>query len=610
MSSQLRNRYRADLRELEFQLFEQAKLGELLGQGPWEAWDRETVTTIIQTARQFAYDVTGPLNARGDEGCKVVDGRVVTPEGFKEAWEKLYELGLKTVSVPEAHGGQGGPFTLQAVIEELLSGSNTAFNMYPGLALGAAEMLGAFGTKQQKDLYLPRMHAGQWAGTMCLTEPNAGSDVGAAATKAVRQADGRFKISGTKIYISGGDQDFTENVVHMVLARIEGAPAGTKGLSLFIVPRMGVNADGSLAGFNDVTLGGIEHKMGINGSATCVLNFGEADGCYGELMGGAENEGIKQMFHMMNGARLAVGLQGLALASSSYLAALAYARDRKQGPSIESFKDPNAPKVAILRHPDIRRSLLEMKARVEGIRALIIRVSAHTDRAAFYQGKDDAKVAYERGQVELLTPIAKAYASDQAFRVAETAIQVHGGAGYIRDYGVEQDLRDSKIFSIYEGTNHIQAMDLVARKLGQRGGANLQALIGEIQAFCETHRGDASLAADVKHLETGVEAIVGCVMRFMGWSAEGKLSLVASFANRFLELMSEVVVGYLLLEGSAIAQAALAAGSHEKAFYEGKVHAARWFARNVLPTVASRAEVLALEDDSAMTISDEAFATV
>ena len=371
-----------------------------------------------------------------------------------------------------------------------------------------------------------------------------------------------------------------------------------------------MNADGSLAGFNDVTLGGIEHKMGINGSATCVLNFGESDDCYGELMGGAENEGIKQMFHMMNGARLAVGLQGLALASSSYLAALAYARDRKQGPSIESFKDPNAPKVAILKHPDIRRSLLEMKARVEGIRALIIRVSAHTDRAAFFQGRDDAQVAYHRGQIELLTPIAKAYASDQAFRVAETAIQVHGGAGYIRDYGVEQDLRDSKIFSIYEGTNHIQAMDLVARKLGQRGGANLQALIGEIQAFCEAHRGDAALAAGVRHLETSVESVVGCCMRFMGWSAEGKLALVASFANRFLELMSEVVVGYLLLEGAAISGAALAAGTHEKAFYEGKVHAALWFARNVLPTVPARAEVLALEDDSAMSIADESFATV
>jgi hypothetical protein len=251
-----------------------------------------------------------------------------------------------------------------------------------------------------------------------------------------------------------------------------------------------------------------------------------------------------------------------------------------------------------------------MKARVEGIRALIIRVAAHTDRAAFFQGKDDEQVAYHKGQVELLTPIAKSYASDQAFRVAETAIQVHGGAGYIRDYGVEQDLRDSKIFSIYEGTNHIQAMDLVARKLGQRGGANLQALIGEIQAFCEKHRGDAVFGADVKHLETSVESIVGCVMRFMGWSAEGKLALVASFANRFLELMSEVVVGYLLLEGAAISQTALAAGSHEKAFYEGKVHAARWFARNVLPTVASRAEVLALEDDSAITISDESFATV
>lgn len=611
MSSTLRNRYRADLREMEFQLFEQAKLGELLGQEPYASWDADTIRSVLQQTRQFAYEVTGPLNARGDaQGCRVVDGRVKTPEGFDEAWNKLYELGLKMVAVPESHGGQGGLHALQVLIEEMVSGSNTAFNMYPGLAFGAAEMLATFGTKAQSALYLEKMFSGKWGGTMCLTEANAGSDVGAATTRAVRQPDGTFKITGTKTFISGGDHDLAENVVHMVLARVDGAPAGTKGLSLFIVPRVRINADGSLGKWNDVALGGIEHKMGINGSATCVLNFGESGDCFGELMGGAENEGIKQMFHMMNTARLAVGIQGLALASNAYLSALAYAKDRKQGPSIEHFKDANAPKVAIIRHPDIRRSLLEMKARVEGIRALIIRIAAHADRSLHFQGKDDAKVAYHKGQVELLTPIVKAYASDQAFRVAEVAVQVHGGAGYIKDYGVEQDLRDSKIFSIYEGTNHIQAMDLVARKLGQRGGANLQALMGEIQEFCEKHRGDKNLGGSVTSLAAAVEAIVGSVMRFMGWSAEGKLALVAMFSNRFLELMSEVVVGYLLLEGAAIAQEALAKGSVEKDFYSGKVHAAIWFGRNVLPTVPARAEVMAQEDDSAMTIADDAFATV
>jgi hypothetical protein len=611
MSNTLRNRYRADLREMQFQLFEQAKLGELLGKAPFENWGPEEVRMVLEQARQFAYDVAGPLNSRGDaQGCQVVDGRVKTPEGFKDAWAKLWEVGLKTVAVPEALGGQSGPHTLQTMIEEILSGANTAFNMYPGLAFGAAELLAHFGTKAQQDLYLGRMFSGVWGGTMCLTEPHAGSDVGAATTRATRLPDGRFKISGTKIYISGGDQDLTENIVHLVLARIAGAPAGTKGLSLFIVPRVRVSADGALEKWNDVTLGGIEHKMGINGSSTCVLNFGENDDCIGELVGGAENEGIKQMFLMMNTARLAVGIQGLAVASSAYLSALSYAKDRKQGPSIENFKDASAPKVAIIKHPDIRRSLLEMKARVEGIRALVVRIAIHADRATALAGQDDEKVAYHKGQVELLTPIVKAYASDQAFRIAEIAVQVHGGAGYIKDYGVEQDLRDSKIFSIYEGTNHIQAMDLVARKLGQRGGANLAAFVGDVQSFCETHREHPVFAKEVGFLAAAVETLMGCAMRFLGWGQSGQLQHVALQSNRFLEIMSEVVVGHLLLEGGTIAHAALEAGSHEKAFYEGKRSAAQWYARNLLATVPARAELLGAEDDSPMQISDESFATV
>ena len=614
-SGSLRNRYRADLRELKFQLFEQGRVDRLFGRGRHAAWDRDLAETVLHEAHRFACEVTGPLNGFGDEqGCRLVASpegpRVITPDGFQDAWKKLFEVGLTTVGIPADHGGQDGPRALEAVVEEMLTGSNTSFNMYAGLTYGAAEMLAEFGTDDQKARYLGHMIAGEWAGTMCLTEPAAGSDVGAAATKAVRQPDGRYKITGTKIYISGGDNDLTENIVHMVLARIEGAPAGTKGLSLFIVPRRRLEADGSAGAWNDVTLGGIEHKMGIKASATCVLNFGENGDCYGELMGGVENEGIRQMFHMMNTARLAVGIQGLAVAGNAYLSALAYAKERKQGPGIDRFKDPNAPRVAIIQHPDIRRSLMEMKAKVEGIRALIVKIATHHDEADLHAAAGDAeKAAFHAGQVELLVPICKAYGSDQAFRVAEIAVQVHGGAGYIKDYGVEQDLRDAKIFSIYEGTNHIQAMDLVARKLGQRGGANTQALMAEITTFCEQHAGDAALGPSVQQLQTAAEALVGCVMRFMEWSASGKLALVALFANRFLELMSEVVVGYLLLEGAAIAQAALDAGSTEKDFYSGKVLAAAWFARNILPTVPARAEVMAQEDDSAMRMTDEAFAT-
>lgn len=611
MSSQLRNRYQVDLREMQFQLFEQGGLGELLGQEPFAAWGEDEVRMVLEQARQFAYEVTGPLNAHGDRtGCKVVDGRLIVPEGFKEAWDKVYELGFRTLSMPESHGGQGGPRTLTVAVEEMLSGSNTAFNMYPGLAFGAAEVVAEFGTKEQKEFFLEPMLSGKWGGTMCLTEPQAGSDVGAASTKAVRTADGRFKITGTKIFISGGDHDMAENIIHLVLARIEGAPAGTKGLSLFIVPRIRLNQDGSLADYNDVALGGIEHKMGINGSATCVLNFGENDDCYGELVGGAENEGIKQMFLMMNAARLAVGVQGLGVASQAYLSALSYAKERKQGSSIENFKDPTAPRVAIIQHPDIRRSLLEMKAKVEGIRSLLVKIGIHTDKAAAAQGKDDEAVAYHKGQVELLTPIAKAYSSDQAFRVAETAIQVHGGAGFIQDYGVEQDLRDSKIFSIYEGTNHIQAMDLVARKLGQRGGANFYAFVNDAQTFIEANKEHPVIGREVNLLAQGMEALTGGAMRLFGWSQEGKLPLVALNANRFLELMSEVVVGKLLLEGAVVAQKALDAGTSEKAFYEGKIASARFYARNYVAGVPAKAELMGQEDDSPMELSDEAFASV
>jgi len=611
MSSAQRNRYQVDLREMEFQIFEQGKLGDLLGKEPFAGWGPDEVRLTLQTARQFATEVSGPLNGLGDElGCRVENGRVVTPPGFKEAWKQVYESGLKTITVSADHGGQEGPHSLAVLVEEMLTGANTAFNMYPGLSFGAAELLEECATREQKELFARRMLNGTWGGTMCLTEPHAGSDVGAATTKARRTADGRFKISGTKIYISGGDHDLAENVVHLVLARIEGAPAGTKGLSLFIVPRIRVNPDGTLAQGNDVTLGGIEHKMGIHANATCVLNFGENDDCYGELVGGVENEGIKQMFLMMNTARLAVGIQGLAIASSAYLSALRYAKDRKQGPSMEHFKDPSAPKVAIIEHADIRRSLLEMKAKVEGIRALVVKLAGHSDRAKIAAGKDDEAVAYHRGQMELLTPLVKAYGSDQAFRVGEIAVQVHGGAGYIRDYGVEQDLRDAKIFSIYEGTNHIQAMDLVGRKLGQRGGANFQAFIGDIQGFVEKHREHATLGSAMQALGQATEAVVGAAMRFFGWSQEGKIPLVALNANRFLEMLSEVAIGQLLLEGATIADAALGGGSHEKAFYEGKKAAALYFARNVLPLVGAKAELIGLEDETPLQIESEAFAAV
>ncbi|MBL8915717.1 MAG: acyl-CoA dehydrogenase [Archangium sp.] len=606
------NRYKADLRELSFVLFEQYDFKSFAGKGPYENWDEDTAKAIIKEVYRFSTEVLGPLNSSGDrEGCKIVDGRVITPKGFKDAWKKLYEAGLKQVAVPTEFGGQGAPTSLYAIIEELTSGANTAFNMYPGLSWGAAEVIAECGTEAQQKKYCEKMFNGTWGGTMCLTEPHAGSDVGSASSKAVKQADGTYKISGTKIFISGGDHDLTENIVHLVLARVEGAPLGTKGLSLFIVPRIRAKADGSLGEFNDVNVASIEHKMGINGSATCVLNFGENGGCIGELVGTAEGQGMPQMFRMMNGARIAVGIQGLGIASSAYLNALEYSKDRKQGSHFTQFKDPKAPRVPIIQHPDIRRMLLEMKATTEGIRSLVVKLASHRDQWAVLAGKDDDKAAYHMGQVDLLTPLVKSYGSDEAFRLCAIAQQVYGGAGFLKDWPVEQYTRDTKIFSIYEGTNHIQAMDLVARKLGQNSGANFQAFVADLNSFVEAHKEHKTFGKEVTYLSTASEAVVGVAMSMMGWLQGGKVELIPLVANRFLLAMSQLAVAYVLLDAGVKAQAkldTLPADHTDRAFYEGKTFSALWYARNVLPQAKNHAEVAMLEDQTPMQISDAAYA--
>ena len=607
------NRYKADLREFFFLLFEQFKIAEHLGKPPFEAWGEEEVRTSLAECYRWVKEVTGPLNASGDaEGCRVEGGRVKTPQGFKEAWKSLYEAGWKSIGIDPEYGGAGSPTTVQILVEEMLSGANPAFNMYPGLAYGAAEVVEAFGTPEQKHLYCPRMFGGTWGGTMCLTEPQAGSDVGSARTSAKKNPDGSYSIQGTKLFISGGDHDLAENVIHLVLARVEGAPAGTKGLTLFIVPRVRTNPDGSLGETNDVAVGGIEHKMGINGSATCLLNFGENGKCLGWPVGGEAslNKGMPQMFMMMNGARIAVGVQGIAVASTAYLNALEYAKDRKQGASIAHWKDATAPRVSILEHADVRRMLLDMKSRVEGIRALAIKLTNHLDQATV--ATDDAQKAYHQGQVDLLVPLLKAYGSDQAFRVCETAIQTYGGVGYTRDYPAEQYCRDAKIFSIYEGTNHIQAMDLVGRKLGQAGGANLQSFLGDVAKFVAANKDHATLGNVVKLLGVAQEALAGSAMRLLMWFQTGHMDMVPLYANRFLEMMSELSVSWLLLEGAVIADAKLQAGVQEpdKSFYEGKIHAARYYAKTSLPHVELGARQMSDEDRSPLEIPDGAFATV
>lgn len=615
--AQKQNQYLADLREIEFVLFEQFGLGEILADPTFaSSTDEAGAKMVLSEAYKFACEVLGPLNASGDaEGCRVEDGAVKVPSGFADAWKQLYAAGLRQTALSPEYGGMGAPGLLAVAVEEFLSGANAAFNMYPGLSMGAAEVIEQFGTPAQKELYLHRLYSGQWGGTMCLTEPHAGSDVGSARTRAVKQDDGSYLISGTKIFISAGDHDMADNIIHLVLARTESAPAGTKGLSLFIVPKIRTAEDGTLGPGNDVALGGIEHKMGIRASATCVLNFGESNICRGELVGGpaGENQGMKQMFLLMNAARIGVGIQGCALASSAYLNALRYTKDRKQGSSLKHFKDPTAPRVPIIEHPDVRRMLLDMKSRVEGIRALIAKLASHRDRAEIARKSGQGNLNYHEGQVELLTPLVKAYSSDQSFRICETAIQTLGGAGYISDYGIEQYCRDAKIFSIYEGTNHIQAMDLVGRKLGMAGGAHLQSYYSDILAFVAANSAHPELGAAVQQLGAAQEALQGTTMLLLSWFYGGRLELVPLHANRFLEMMSETTLGWLLLEQAVLAtkkQKELPEDHRDQGFYEGKLHSALYFVRNVLPGVKAKSEVLAREDNSAMRIPEASFAQV
>lgn len=581
------NWYRPDLRDIRFVLFEQFRLGELLGQGRFSNWGEEEVNSVLNEAVRYATTIAGPLNAVGDrQGCRLEGGKVFTPDGFKQGYERLYAAGLKSLSVSPEYGGAHAPKSLAFLVTEITAGANEALDMYGGLTLGAAEVIEAFGTEEQKQTYCEKMFSGVWAGTMCLTEPQAGSDVGESSTSATRLRDGRYRVRGTKIFISGGDHQMTDNIVHMVLARIDGAAPGTKGLSLFIVPKF--KGDGSS---NDVTVGSIEHKMGLNGSATCVLNFGENGDCVGELVGGVEHQGIRQMFKMMNFARIAVGCQSLGLASSSFQNALAYAKERKQGSRFIDAKDPEAPRVPIVQHADIRRTLLDMKAKVYGLRAMIAKAGYHDDARLI--ATEPAKQEYHQGQIELLTPLIKAYGSDQAFRIAEQAVQVHGGSGFTRDYPVEQACRDSKVFAIYEGTNHIQALDLVGRKLGQSGGAHARAFFEDVGAFVQRHGEHTTLGAHAATLGGAARAVSAFVMELAKWMKGPDVVRIPLVATQFLELMSELCVGWLLLEAAVIAEAKnTKLDEPDRAFYSGKLAAAEYFSEFVLPTIPARIATL------------------
>jgi len=613
MAAAALNHFKADLRAIQFTLYEHLKVQQLFELEAYSHLSRAECDAIIDQCLRFATGVTGPLNGLGDRlGCRIEDGRVITPPGFKEAWRKLFELGFMSFTVPVEADGFGGPRAIGVILQELQSGANTAFNMYPALTHGAADVIEAFALPEHRRRFLPPMLEGRFAGTMCLSEPHAGSDVGMTKTRARPLEGHAYAIRGTKCWISAGDHDLTENIVHLVLARIEGAPTGTRGLSLFIVPKIWVNDDGSLGEPNDVTTASIEHKLGIKASATAVLNFGDNGRCRGLLVGGEPHRGMPQMFRMMNGARIGVGVQGLAVASTAYLNALAYARERLQGSSIRHFKDPDAPRVPIIEHADVRRMLIEMKAKVEGMRTLAVKLALHADLAQALRPSHPTTASYHEGQVDLLTPIVKAYCSDQAFRIAELAIQTYGGAGYVQDHPVEQYCRDAKIFSIYEGTNHIQALDLVARKLQSRGGENFTAFLKGITDFVAAHVMQAGLAAEIGALGEAAAALQRVAGVLIEWFMSGKLDQVTLVANAVLEIMAEVTLAHLLLEAAIIAEAKRAGEEDEQSqeafdFYCGKMMAAKYFVNFVLPGVHARLGAIVTGDRSALDIPDGAF---
>jgi alkylation response protein AidB-like acyl-CoA dehydrogenase len=593
--------YTPDLQDVRFILFEQMRIQEQLKAVPrYSDLDRDTYESMIDAARDLAVNVLAPLNKIGDRtGCKLDgDGNVTTPAGFREAYGAVAAAGFLGVSMNADLGGLGLPHVVDAAMHEMLTGSNTAFNVYPGLTRAAANLMALDYTPAWlRGVALPKMLAGEWAGTMCLTEAGAGSAVGDNRCRAVPTGeDGTYHLTGEKVFISGGDNDMTANIVHLVLARVPDAPPGTRGLSIFAVPKFTFDRAGNLGPRNDVKVVGIEHKMGLNGSATCTLALGASGPCVGWRLG-AEGEGMEIMFTMMNEARIGVGLQALGLASASYQNARSYAAQRVQGSAVEHFRDADAPRVTINQHPDVRRMLQWMKVHVETLRSLIFSCANRLDRAE--HGNEDER-EYLLGLVELMTPIIKAYTSDRGFEVCCMALQTFGGYGYIGEYPIEQYVRDAKISSIYEGTNGIQAMDLLGRKMRKGQGALFMGWLNECNLELERARATRRLDDEVAALERARDQLGQTAMHLGGLGVQGDIRGAMLFATPFLELFGTVVLGLHALWQARVAIELGDGGSEPAAFYRGKVANARFYAKNILPRATAYAKIIQANDQSCM----------
>ncbi len=583
--------YNAPTKDIQFVLHDLLKVSEQDIEG-FEDLDRDFTGAVVEEAGRIATEVLHPLNVVGDtEGCVMENGVVRTPTGFKEAFEQMKEGGWTAMDCDPDYGGQGLPYVMHTAAQEPFVSANMAFNMYQGLTHGAYSAIYAHGSDEQKQKYLPKMVSCEWTGTMNLTEPHCGTDLGLMRTKAVPNGDGSYKISGQKIFISAGEHDMADNIIHLVLAKIQGGPEGIKGVSLFIVPKFMVNDDGSLGARNGVACGKIEEKMGIHGNSTCVMNYDEATG----FLVGEEHKGMRAMFTMMNEARLGVGLQGYAQAESAYQNAVAYANDRLQGRDVTGVKNPDGPADPLIVHPDIRRNLMDQKSFVEGARAFTFWGAYLIDRAHKNQDAD------ADGLISLMTPVIKGFLTDKGFEYATAAQQVYGGHGYIEEWGMSQYARDARIAMIYEGANGIQALDLVGRKLAQDGGKHVMAFFEMVKTFIKENEGNETLKKDfLEPLKAASKDLQAAGMYFMQNATKPNNALSGSYD--FMHMMGHVCLGLMWARMAKAAMEALEGGASDTEFYETKLATGRYYMARQLPATSMHLSRINTGGDTVMAL--------